>query len=149
MKLISNCPLCEEKSLHIIGKEEAEIQQCINCGYSTTSKFIGRKEDNEQYKNMTGDLKKWAKEANDRIWIPAMMTLPFGMLYPFEDKNDVMKWGFAEMVDIPKDEQKKYPREDGNGFYARKYDTDNPKVYDKFVYAMLELNDRIKNQDGK
>ena len=99
MKLVSNCPLCEEKSLHVMGEKEAEIQQCINCGYSTTSKFIGKKEENEQYEQLTEELKKW-------------------------------------------------PRADGNGFYNRRYDTDNPKVYDEFVYAMSELNDKIKNQDG-
>tara|TARA_Y100000034_G_scaffold123908_1_gene171353 strand:+ start:473 stop:925 length:453 start_codon:yes stop_codon:yes gene_type:complete len=149
MKVVSNCPLCEEKSLHVMGEEESEIQQCINCGYSTTSKFIGKKEDNEQYEKLTEELKKWVKEANGRIWIPAMMTLPFGMLYPFADKNDSMKWGFAPMIDIPEEEQKNYPREDGNGFYNRRYDTDNPKVYDEFVYAMSELNDKIKNKDGE
>ena len=160
MKIISNCPLCEEKSLHVMGEGNAEIQQCINCGYSTTSKLVGTLEDNEQYKKMTGDLKKWAKEANGRIWIPAMMTLPFGMLYPFNDENTngigevgdevktEMKWAFAPMIDIPEKEQEKYPREDGNGFYNRRYDTDNPKVYDEFVYAMAELNDKIKNQNG-
>ena len=148
MKLVSNCPLCEEKSLHVMGEKEAEIQQCINCGYSTTSKFIGKKEENEQYEQLTEELKKWVKEANGRIWIPAMMTLPFGMLYPFNDENGDMKWAFASMIDIPEDEQEKYPRADGNGFYNRRYDTDNPKVYDEFVYAMSELNDKIKNQDG-
>ena len=42
--IISNCFLCEEHSLHIAGKEGAQVMQCINCGYTTTSKLIGTKE---------------------------------------------------------------------------------------------------------
>ena len=55
-----------------------------------------------------------------------------------------MKWGFAPMIDIPKEEQEKYPKETGDGFYDRKYDTDNPKVFDEFIFAMAELNEKAK-----
>ena len=37
--VIGNCPLCEEHSLHIIGKDNLKTQQCINCGYVTAEKF--------------------------------------------------------------------------------------------------------------
>ena len=37
--LISNCFLCGEKSLHVAGTEEAQVMQCINCGYTTSTKF--------------------------------------------------------------------------------------------------------------
>ena len=48
MKIVSNCPLCEEKALHVIGDEGTMItQQCINCGYATTDRFVGTIEDNE------------------------------------------------------------------------------------------------------
>ena len=33
--IISNCFICVEKSLHVAGKEDAEVMQCINCGYTT------------------------------------------------------------------------------------------------------------------
>ena len=47
--IVSNCILCEEHSLHIIGEVEYQMMQCLNCGYVTTSKFIGNKETNETY----------------------------------------------------------------------------------------------------
>ena len=50
MKIISNCPLCENQSLHVIEKDDVGTQQCINCGYATTDKFVGTKNDNELYK---------------------------------------------------------------------------------------------------
>jgi len=145
MKLISNCPLCNEKGLHVHGKDDFQIQQCISCGYSTTSKFRGTKKDNEEYKKLNSEMKKWSKVKNKQIWIPSMLTLPFGMLYPFNDEDGNMKWGFAPMTDIPEEEQKNFPREDGNGYYNRKYDTDNPKVFEQFIFAMAELNEKAKS----
>ena len=43
MKIISNCALCEEKSLHMVANQS--YQQCINCGYSTTVKLKGKKDE--------------------------------------------------------------------------------------------------------
>jgi len=167
LKLISNCFFCEEKALHVLQDLDKDLdnQQCINCGYVTSNLFQlnGKpKEENKKYKTLTTEMKSWVKEANDRIWIPTIMTLPLGMLYPIdvEVKNEedskttginvvenVMKWAFAEMVDIPEEEQKKYPIPNGDGkLYAQKYDTDNQKIYDEFLHALSELNDRVKSE---
>ena len=149
MKIVSNCPLCEEHSLHIIGDEGTmQTQQCINCGYATSDKFVGTREDNEMYKTLPEEMQSWSKEANGRIWIPSMITLPFGTLYPVNIDNMVnhkkeMKWAFAEMVDIPEEEQKNYPDERG-GYFKQRYDTDNAKTYDIFLDAMVEMNLRAK-----
>jgi len=143
MKIVSNCPLCKEQSLHVIEEDGIGTQQCISCGYATTSKFTGTKEDNEMYKTLLEEMQDWSKEANGRIWIPSMMTLPFGTLYPTNVGGE-MKWGFAEMVTIPEEEQKNYPIENGEGYYKQMYDTDNAKIYDVFLDAMVEMNKRAK-----
>ena len=142
MGVISNCPLCGSHSLHLMN-DNVKTQQCINCGYATTSKFIGTKEDNEMYKSLPEEMKSWSKEVNGRIWIPSMITLPFGALYPI-NVGDEMKWGFAQMIHIPDDEQKNYPDENG-GFYKQRYDTENQMVYDEFLLAMAEMNERAKS----
>ena len=143
MRIVSNCPLCKEHSLHIIGDEGTiQTQQCINCGYATTDKFVGTKEDNEMYKTLPEEMQSWSKEANGRIWIPSMITLPFGTLYPTNIDSE-MKWGYAEMVSIPEEEQKNYPDENG-GYYKQRYDTDNQKIYDIFLEAMTEMNAKAK-----
>tara|TARA_R110002051_G_scaffold257708_1_gene316697 strand:- start:356 stop:808 length:453 start_codon:yes stop_codon:yes gene_type:complete len=147
MQMISNCPLCSEHSLHILGEEEAQMMQCLNCGYTSTSKFVGDKETNEEYAKLTEDMKNWSKEFNGRIWIPTMMTLPVGMLYPQDDKDGNMKWYFSEMVDIPEEEQKNYPVPgDTEQYYERRYDIDNAKEYDEFFEGMVELNSRLKEE---
>jgi Zn ribbon nucleic-acid-binding protein len=145
MNIVGNCPLCEQKGLHVMGPEKAQIQQCIACGYTTTSLLVGSVDDNESFDKLSDDMKKWAKEENGRIWIPSMITLPFGMLYPFDD-NGTMKWSLAEMVDISEDEQKNYPKEDGEGFYEKRFDTDNAKIFDEFVLALSALNEKAKEE---
>ena len=142
MKIVSTCPLCEEYSLHIIEEDDIGTQQCINCGYATSDRFVGTRKDNETFKTLPEEMQSWSKEANDRIWIPTMFTLPFGTLYPVNVDGE-MKWGFAEMVDIPEEEQKNYP-DDSGGFYKQMYDTDNAKIYDVFLDAMVEMNKRAK-----
>ena len=90
-------------------------------------------------------MKRWSTSKNDRVWLPTMMVLPSGMLYPTIDKNGELQWAFAKMIDIPKEEQKKYPREDGKGFHTKRMDTDDPKIYDIFLTALAELNQEMKN----
>ena len=144
--LISNCFLCGEHSLHVAGTEEAQVMQCINCGYTTTTKFKGIKETNEEYQKLTDDMKKWSKEENNRIWIPSIITLPIGMLYPINDNNE-MKWSFAPMVKISNEEKENYPNESG-GYYEKRIDIENPKIYDNFIDGMMYINQQMKkNQD--
>ena len=144
--IISNCFLCGEHSLHVAGKEEAQVMQCINCGYVTSTKYIGTKETNEEFQKLNEDMKKWAKEENGRVWIQSIVTLPVGMLYPIDDDGK-MKWSFAPMVEIPEDERKNFPNEQG-GFYERKIDTDNPRIYDEFLIGISYVNELMKNQQS-
>ena len=145
--IISNCFLCEEKSLHVAGTEDAQVMQCINCGYVTSTKYNGTKETNEEFQKLGEDMKKWAIEENNRIWIPSVMALPVGMLYPIDVKGE-MKWSFAPMVEIPEDERKDFPNGKG-GFYDKKVDTKNSKLYDKFISGMLEVNELLKQSQSE
>ena len=146
MKIVSNCPLCEEHSLHVVEEDGMDTQQCINCGMATSNNFIGTKEDNETFKTLPEEMQSWSKEANGRVWIPSMLTLPFGTLYPINVDGE-MKWAFAEMVDISEEEQKDYP--DGNdGFFKQRYDNKNQTIFDKFVDSMLFLTNSNKSTDN-
>jgi hypothetical protein len=143
--LISNCFLCEEKALHVAGTEEARVMQCINCGYTTSTKFIGKKETNEEFQKLGEDMKNWAKEENGHIWIPSIMALPVGMLYPTNDEDGKMKWNFAPMVEITEEERREFPNPNG-GYYEKRIDTDNPIIYDKFIEGMTYINDLLKQK---
>ena len=144
--IVSNCPLCEEHSLHVMGKEEAQVMQCINCGYVSSTKFLGTKETNEEYQKLNEEMKKWAVEKNERIWIPTVITLPIGMLYPINE-NDKMKWSLAFMVEIQEKDRENFPNPNG-GFYEKRIDTENAKVFDNFLDAMVKLNEKAKQGLG-
>ncbi len=147
--LISNCFLCGEKALHVAGTEDAQVMQCINCGYTTSTKFRGIKADNEEFQKLGEDMKNWAKEENGYIWIPSIITLPIGMLYPVNVKEK-LKWAFAPMVEISEEEKENFPNEQG-GFYERKIDTDNAILYDLFIEGMTKVNELLKQKasDGE
>jgi len=142
--LISNCFLCGEKALHVAGTEEAQVMQCINCGYTTSTKFNGTKETNEEFQKLGEDMKNWAVEKQGKIWIPSIITLPIGMLYPINVKKE-LKWAFAPMVEIPEDDRKDPPNEQG-GFYDKKIDTDNAVIYDLFLEGMTKVNELLKQK---
>ena len=142
--LISNCFLCGEKALHVAGTEEAQVMQCINCGYTTSTKFNGTKETNEEFQKLGIDMKNWAVEKQGKIWIPSIITLPIGMLYPVNIKKE-LKWAFAPMVEIPEDDRKDFPNEQG-GFYDKKIDTDNAVIYDLFLEGMTKVNELLKQK---
>ena len=143
--LTSNCFLCGEKALHVAGTEEAQVMQCINCGYTTSTKFKGIKADNEDFQKLGEDMKNWAKEENGHIWIPSIITLPIGMLYPINVKKE-LKWAFAPMVEIPEDERENFPNQQG-GFYDKKIDTDMAVIYNLFLEGMTQINEMLKRRD--
>ena len=147
--IIGVCLLCEEKALHVAGTEEAQVMQCINCGYTTSTKFTGTKETNEEFQKLGEDMKNWAVESNGKIWIPSIITLPIGMLYPMNIKEE-MKWAFAPMVEIPEEEKENFPNGQG-GFYDKKIDTDNSIVHDSFFSGMTQVNELLKQmvKDGE
>ena len=149
MNSINNCPLCGEHSLHLSSDKELNFMQCVNCGYVSSDNFLGTREDNVEYKKLDELLQKWVKETEGRLWIPIQMTLPFGMIYPALVDNE-MKWVFAEMVEIPEEEQKNYPIEGQEGkFYERKYETDNPKIYDIYAEALADVQKIIQAETQK
>ncbi len=147
--LISNCFLCGEKSLHVAGVEDSQVMQCINCGYTTSTKYTGTKQTNEEFQKLGEDMKNWAVEKNGKIWIPSVIALPIGMLYPINIKKE-MRWAFAPMVEIPEEERKHFPNPSVPGkFYDKKVDTDNSTIYNTFLEGMSHVNDTLKKQKDK
>ena len=142
--LVSNCLLCDAHGLHVMGEPGKFIMQCLNCGYTSTPNFFGTKETNEKFKALPEDIKEWAKETPERIWLPVQINLPVGMLAPSKIDGE-MKWTFFELVDIPEIHQKDYVAEDGK-HYTKRYETENPKIYETFLEAMSELNQRLKDE---
>ena len=146
--VVAICPLCEERSLHLI-RDELNTRQCINCGYASSDKMIldGELESNPEYNNLSVDMKEWTKTSTDGyMWIPTFMTLPFGMLFPLNDTDEngtTMVWAFAPLQDVLEEEKEKY--QDGKGgYYKQRYNTDESIIFDTFLGAMHHMNETAK-----
>ena len=68
------------------------------------------------------------------------------MLYPINE-NDKMKWSLAFMVEIQEEDRENFPNPNG-GFYEKRIDTENAKVFDNFIDAMVKLNEKAKQGLG-
>lgn len=156
MGIISNCPLCESHSLHMM-TDEIKTRQCINCGHATSDNLHAHYNvddvlNTDIIDNLSDDMKKWHKIKNNMIWLPSFITLPLGMVFPFADEDEngeTMKWGFAPMVEIPKNEQPNFPVEGHKDkFHAQKYDTDNAEMFDEFILALSKMNELAKYLEG-
>ena len=143
MKITSNCPLCTAHELHVVEENNSKFMQCLDCGYATSDKFkmSDEKTKNAIYDKLTYEMKKWSKECNGSVWIPGMLTLPEGMIYPV-DKDGVMMWGYSKMVDIPEDEQKNYKNSDG-GFYEKRYDQESSEFFETFKESLAKARSKI------
>lgn len=137
--VILECPLCGNKSLHVL-KESNGTMQCLHCGYVTNDSLTGKKENNETYQALDDNMKKMTKEVKDKIWIPTVLTLDIGILSPIlVDEN--MFWSFVPLVDIPVDEQENYPLPEGDGNYNSRYDNSQTVLYSDFTQALKEIKE--------
>ena len=75
MRLIVDCAVCDEHSLHIIGEEGSRTYQCLNCGYASADKFSGEREKHPEYKKLTDEMREWSVQTEDRWYIPSIITL--------------------------------------------------------------------------
>jgi len=143
-RIVVTCPLCGQKTLDYMKSDKQEVMQCFGCGYSTNSDMP---ESISSANELTPELKKFAQEANGKVWIPSMFQLDWGMLYPASNSESLM-WGFSEMIDIPEEEQKNYP--DGNGgFYTKRYADENETKFKDFKTALewIKKQNNIQEQE--
>lgn len=150
--IIGNCPLCGQHSLHCSSEVDDELQQCISCGYVTSANYKGTRKDNKLFQQLSPDMQKWAVEANGKIWIPSMVTLPIGLIYPEDNETTKMEndiqWSFAPMITIPEEEREHFPNPAG-GVYEKRIDIENKQVWSTFLEAMVFVNDIIKEEKEK
>lgn len=139
-RAVINCPLCGKQTLNVFHTEK-EMMQCLSCGYSTNSqyKYENDKTENESYKSIDPSMKRWSLEANNYIWLPSILTFDSGMLYPIDEKDEMI-WAFAAAIIIPESEQAKYPKDDGSGNYTARYDIENQVTFKSFDQALYEIN---------
>ena len=137
-QVVLECPLCGKRALSIVDTKTGYMQ-CLHCGYSSADKFKGNKT-NPEYESLSDDMKQMAIIEDDKIWIPSVLTLPFGIINPILVDNE-MFWSFAPMIEIPETERENYPDGQG-GYYEKRYDKEKTILYKYFFDCIKEINQK-------
>ena len=160
-KLVT-CPCCKSNACY---ESEFTTQDgpvktwiCMTCGFTTNTTMESGSELVEKSLELTADLIKDERQVHDNlVWLPTVITMPDkGMIFPepikgtttFDNFNKEKiskpnwKWTVVKAIEIPKDDQEKYPDPKNPGeFYKNRMDMENLKRYDKlcFMDAAEEL----------
>tara|TARA_R110000796_G_scaffold242478_1_gene364551 strand:- start:492 stop:1004 length:513 start_codon:yes stop_codon:yes gene_type:complete len=144
-----DCPCCKSNACY---ESEFTTQDgplktwlCMTCGFTTNTTMTKDSETLQQTEELTADLIKDLKQIhNDLAWFPTAITMPEqGMIFP-EPIEGINKWGWTvvKAINIPKEEQKKYPDPNNPGtFYKKRMDMKGKKRFMKleFMDAAEEL----------
>ena len=92
-------------------------------------------------------MKKWCKFEDNQIWVPSIVQIPHGMLYPIESEKE-MTWAFIPAVKVTEEEKEKYKKDDGT-YYEARYAEDKQITFTSFKQALFELNTIINALESK
>ena len=138
-------------------KTNLESYLCMTSGYTSTSLFVKGSESCksalESSPPLVVELQKYDPERN-LIWLPVVLNMgKMGIIWP-EGTKTKWYWKYAEMVDIPTEEQQKYPIAGKDGeYYKNRLDVENAMTYEsnQFLQACIDMGvikDIYYNKDG-
>jgi len=163
-----NSPVCDSNACY-----ESEFKTkdgiiktwlCMTSGYTSNTTMTKDSEALKQTLELTAELIKDLRldlippgGGEKLAWFPTAITMPEkGMIFPEPIKKGEKEWGWTvvKAIDIPKEEQEKYPDPTNPGtFYKKKMDMKNLKRFDKlcFMDAAEELGmfEKELNYDNK
>ena len=131
------CSLCGKRALSFVDKKTGSMQ-CLHCGYGTSDNYGHSISECEACDNLSDDVKSMLIEENNKVWVPATLTLPFGIIHPIKVEGE-MFWSFAPMVEIPEEQQKEYSDGEG-GYYTNRYDREQTTLYKYFFELISDMN---------
>ena len=163
-----NSPICDSNACY-----ESEFQTkdgiiktwlCMTSGYTSNTTMTLDSETLKQTLELTADLIKDLRQdhvppggGEKLAWFPTVITMPEkGMIFPEPIKGtDNWGWTVVKAIDIPKEEQDKYPDPRNPGtFYKKRMDMKGKKTFMnlEFMDAAEELgmfNKQKVSEDNK
>lgn len=129
------CPHCgnhecfEESEVPAGMSEKVSSYMCVSCGYTTTTLNEVGSQMISEYEEITAELIKelrWVDPATNLVWYPIVLNFPsFGIIFPDGVSNSEWGWMAAPAIDIPQEEQSKYPIPGSpDQFYTRRINMD-------------------------
>jgi len=132
------CPHCHGDKCYTEthNAEETSVTSymCMDCGYTTTTLNIDGSNMLKSYEEVTPQLildLKWVDPQTNLVWYPTVLNFPnTGLVFP--DGTNTMDWGWtgAPAIDIPFDQQSKYPIPGQPGeYYKRRVDLESARKF--------------------
>ena len=110
----------------------------FNCGFTSNSLYVKDSDQRQaQVKNspkLVIELECFDEDRNI-YWYPSVINMgKRGIIYP-EGIEDEYSWKYAKVVDIPKEDQDKYPVPGKDGeFYETRLGVDSASEYGKYEF---------------
>ena len=160
MDKLTDCPCCGSNACYEseFTTQDGKITTwlCMTCGMTTNTSITEDSEVLKESFEVTAEIIKDNKQIHDGlVWLLTVITMPDkGMIFPEPVKEeDDWKWTVVKAIDIPEEEQNKYPDPTNPGtFYKKRMDMKSMKRYGKlcFMDAAEELGmfkPETKNED--
>jgi DNA-directed RNA polymerase subunit RPC12/RpoP len=126
---------CFEEQTNLPSGDEALSYLCISCGYTTTTLNKVDSEMIAEYESVTAQLIKDIRWIDDEglVWYPIVLNFPStGIIFPDGHSASDWHWVAAKAIDIPENEQQRFPVVGREGeFYKRRIDMENKEQYPK------------------
>ena len=136
MERVIDCPICYDSDTCFEDTQEKfKSYMCFNCGFMSSSHYIEENLDKVENTSKLVNELKFFDEEREIYWYPSVVNMgPKGIIFP-EGNVEHWVWKYAEVVEVPKKEQKDYPIPDKDGeFYTEKLDIDNATTYGQYEF---------------
>jgi|TARA_B100000953_G_scaffold246011_1_gene207979 hypothetical protein len=136
MERVIDCPICYDSDTCFEDTQEKfKSYMCFNCGFMSSSHYIEENLDKVENTSKLVNELKFFDEEREIYWYPSVVNMgPKGIIFP-EGNVESWVWKYAEVVEVPKKEQKDYPIPDKEGeFYTEKLDIDNATTYGQYEF---------------
>jgi hypothetical protein len=127
MERVIDCPCCfdTDKCFEDV-QDKFTSYLCFNCGYMSDSRYeidsISLIENLKNSPKLVQDL-QFKDMKRNIVWFPAVINMgEKGLIFP-EGNPDNFVWKYAQVVDVPEEEQGKYDN------YDRRLDVENAESF--------------------
>ena len=151
MERVIDCPICYDSDTCFEDTQEKfKSYMCFNCGFMSSSHYIEENLDKVENTSKLVNELKFFDEEREIYWYPSVVNMgPKGIIFP-EGNVEHWVWKYAEVVEVPKEEQKNYPIPDKDGeFYTEKLDVENAQTFGQYEFLaackLMGITTEIKN----
>ena len=136
MERVIDCPVCFDTDACFEDiQEKFKSYMCFNCGFMSSSYYTkDTVKEAEGMVKLVDELKSFDEE-RQIWWYPSVLNMgPKGIIFP-EGNSGNWVWKYAEVVEVPKEEQEQYPIPDKDGeFYKEKLDVENSLSFGQYEF---------------